>query len=156
MVATRARLRHNPRFYLRGPLWVMWRRNSTNIFIIRFVVMRRLVGINMRKLSRLRIQEGWLATGNTNCMIGCTSTSVLYSQPNRNFRHLAAQNPALDGGDPDKKSSTRSQQTPTPAPNTTDSQTTRNQLNLNRSNFNQRGHKSDVSVNDLEEKIRVW
>ncbi|CAF0825138.1 unnamed protein product [Brachionus calyciflorus] len=57
-------------------------------------------------------QEGWLATGNSNFMVGCTFTSCLIDNHNQD------------------KSSTNSTST----------------LNLNRTNFNLRGHKSDIKL----------
>lgn len=136
------------------------------------------------KMILFRQQEGWLATGNINCMIGCTSTSIAFVPPHAQcsskacHQHRGATSSPRDCCDcrqsneirdfnrsVPSSSVDRSQRMTLPSgpssastgtaslaennsngsnPSASSSQRAWSSQ-LNRTNFNQRGHKSDVS-----------
>jgi hypothetical protein len=103
----------------------------------------------------IRNQEGWLACGNSNAAIGCTYTSCLSDEQIEYLKQRDKQQPCtsasanIEESQPDRQSSPNN-------PNTTltsQSQSsaiaqlsTSSQTNMNRTNFNLRGHKSDIKL----------
>ncbi len=108
----------------------------------------------------LNQQEGWLATGNSNFMVGCTFTTCLSEQQYGYLKTKEANvnKPVEDGiqidieaapkdNIPSNSANTEVVSEPgtTSAPTTSNSSSLSSLNNLNRTNFNLRGHKNDVS-----------
>ena len=116
----------------------------------------------------LNQQEGWLATGNSNSMVGCTFTTCLSEQqyeylrakeknilPNKLTSETSDKDseivqPLIDASTATNEQTVQNTQSTVSANATTsispnsNSSNLSNLNNLNRTNFNLRGHKSDV------------
>ena len=96
------------------------------------------------------LKEGWLATGNSNSMVGCTFTTCFSEQQ---YEYLKSKEKlASVKKSKDSSSTTEADSTETTAPASSSSTPDAdinlvnfsNTNNLNRTNFNLRGHKADV------------
>jgi len=117
----------------------------------------------------LYYQEGWLAVGNANSMVGCTYTSTLSEQQRelirqREEKSIKSRSWCLNSQEitsVDVSTTTTTTETPSvlvpptlppppPPSNNTQAATTQTSnnvnINLNRTNFNLRGHKSDIKL----------
>jgi len=110
----------------------------------------------------LNHQEGWLATGNSNFMVGCTFTTCLSEQQ---YDYLKTKEQSVNKPPQADKEAMPNDNSPThpietsdsvieaaaaeTTPPTSSNLTSSSLSNLNRTNFNLRGHKHDVSSTQL-------
>lgn len=95
-------------------------------------------------------QEGWLATGNSNAMVGCTFTTCLSQQQDEFIKQKEKLfNSKLQHDLLTKQTviATTSTQANTPSSSTNNNNNTQNILT--RTNFNLRGHKTDVRIKKI-------
>jgi hypothetical protein len=92
-------------------------------------------------------QEGWLASGNVNSMVGCTFTTTLTEQQNEWLKardeKLKEAAQASTQSQPSTAGSLPSPVTTAPVASPTNGSSSLAH-NLNRTNFNLRGHKSEI------------
>jgi hypothetical protein len=112
--------------------------------------------------KELYFQEGWLATGNSNCMVGCTFSTCLTEKQQELYRQRdeklnnSKENSSSNTNQTNLNSALGSEQVSSSnypsSPNTTANTSAQNDsqnsavYNFTRTNFNLRGHKHDVKL----------